>query len=546
MADERYQIEGYSGDEIVDLFGEIVTLEGGQKFTKSLSAYLAEVAQTTQAAINNLNADVNGQLVNGLRIAVSQRHGLVNGISYTLQLDTTPTSGSNKLVTSQGIKSYVDSKDTAEKTRAESAESVLRSSIDTEVAERQAAINALDFLKDIAADNGLSFHIEQKNGKINSVECSITLDNTPTQDSKKGVTSGGVKSYVDGEVSDEATARQQADETLQSNIDTEAEHRRSGFDYVGDRLSAINEKIPDAASSENQLADKNWVDGHIAGINTLGMVKLYTSSGTNRSGLVIQSGGALCVNVVPEYGLSRSGDGKVIANIRRSATSADIAKVGTAQAESYAAITTENLIEAVEKALEVTGDISKITILIPTQASSTNKLTDKDYVDTEINGEKSARQQADAEMSSAIQTIDSGMKTNTSDINNIKGKIPNTASLTNQLADRDYVDSSIATASATFRGTYNLVTDLGLTPIATQEQIASALATKMSSLSITPANNDYAYVQIPISDGTPTKIADIDRYKYNGSVWGYEYGIDNSGLIMTADDAQALFDEVFE
>lgn len=380
----------------------------------------------------------------------------------------------------------IDGKVATEETRAQRVENSLGNAINTEVAERQAAINALDFLKDITANNGLSFHIEQRNGKIISVECSLSLDNAPTSGSAKPVTSAGVKSYVDGEVSDEATARQQADEALQSNIDTEAEYRRSGFDYVGDRLSAINEKIPDAASSENQLADKNWVDGHIADTNTLGMVKLYTSSGTNRSGLTLQSGGALCVNVVPEYGLSRSGDGKVIANIRRSATSADIAKVGTAQAESYAAITTANLIDAVEKALEVTGDISDITILIPTQASSTNKLTDKNYV-----------------------------------------------------------DSSIATASATFRGTYNLVTDLGLTPIATQEQIASALATKMSSLSITPANNDYAYVQIPISDGTPTKIADIDRYKYNGSVWGYEYGIDNSGLIMTADDAQALFDEVF-
>ena len=108
--------------------------------------------------------------------------------------------------------------------------------------------------------------------------------------------------------------------------------------------------------------------------------------------------------------------------------------------------------------------------------------------------------------------------------------IPSQASSSNQLADKAFVNSSIATATATFRGTYNLVSDLSLTTSATQQQIAAALATKMTALSITPDTNDYAFVQVPAADDTPTVIARVDRYKFNGSAWAYEYSLNNSGF----------------
>ena len=108
--------------------------------------------------------------------------------------------------------------------------------------------------------------------------------------------------------------------------------------------------------------------------------------------------------------------------------------------------------------------------------------------------------------------------------------IPSQASSSNQLADKAFVNSSIATATATFRGTYNLVSDLSLTTSATQQQIAAALATRMTALSITPDANDYAFVQVPAADATPTVIARVDRYKFNGSAWAYEYSLNNSGF----------------
>ena len=119
------------------------------------------------------------------------------------------------------------------------------------------------------------------------------------------------------------------------------------------------------------------------------------------------------------------------------------------------------------------------------------------------------------------------------------GNIPTkTSELTNDgengtspYATENFVNSSVATNTAYFRGTYNIVTDLGLTTSASEQQIATALANKMTALSITPTNNDYCFVAYP--DATdPTQYTKYDRYKYDGadSSWGYEYTLNNSSF----------------
>ena len=108
----------------------------------------------------------------------------------------------------------------------------------------------------------------------------------------------------------------------------------------------------------------------------------------------------------------------------------------------------------------------------------------------------------------------------------IRSLIPAQASADNKLADKAYVNDKVSTDTATFRGTFNLVTDLELTTEATQGQIATALGTAISG----EDKNDYAFVQIPTSDATPTEIARIDRYKYTGLQWAFEYSLNNSGF----------------
>ena len=138
--------------------------------------------------------------------------------------------------------------------------------------------------------------------------------------------------------------------------------------------------------------------------------------------------------------------------------------------------------------------------------------------------------QIDFEITGPVKQISTDVHANSNAITAIEQKIPAQASSSNQLADKDFVNSSIATATATYRGSYNLVSDLLLSVSATQQQIATALATKMEALSITPDNNDYCFVQIPTADATPTEIARIDRYKYDGTAWAYEYSLNNSSF----------------
>ena len=104
--------------------------------------------------------------------------------------------------------------------------------------------------------------------------------------------------------------------------------------------------------------------------------------------------------------------------------------------------------------------------------------------------------------------------------------IPSAASELNKLVDLATMNSSISTATASFKGTYNLVSDLHLTVSATHAQIAAAL----DVLSLGADNNDYAFVQVPNTDTAPTDIAKTERYKFNGDNWAYEYDLNNSGF----------------
>lgn len=90
------------------------------------------------------------------------------------------------------------------------------------------------------------------------------------------------------------------------------------------------------------------------------------------------------------------------------------------------------------------------------------------------------------------------------DIDAIKAKIPSAASSSNQLADKAFVNSSIATNTATFKGTFNSLAELQAVTGAT--------------------NNDYGFVIEYDEQGNEY----YDRYKYNGTAWVYEYKIEST------------------
>lgn len=121
-----------------------------------------------------------------------------------------------------------------------------------------------------------------------------------------------------------------------------------------------------------------------------------------------------------------------------------------------------------------------------------------DFVDPEtvqnLSSEVLARQNADNVLQQSIT--------------NINALIPNQASSQNQLADKNFVNSSIATNTANFLGTYTSLADIQAIP--------------------NPTNNDYAFLETTDSAGNTL----YDRYKYNAEdqEWLFEYELNNSGF----------------
>ena len=98
-------------------------------------------------------------------------------------------------------------------------------------------------------------------------------------------------------------------------------------------------------------------------------------------------------------------------------------------------------------------------------------------------------------------------------VNAIQALIPATASADNQLADKDFVNSSIATATAEFKGSF----------------------TSLDELKATSGNlNDYAFYLHTDSVGNSI----VDRYKWTTAGWLYEYTLNNSSF--TAEQWAAL------
>lgn len=87
----------------------------------------------------------------------------------------------------------------------------------------------------------------------------------------------------------------------------------------------------------------------------------------------------------------------------------------------------------------------------------------------------------------------------------------------NAAASKEFVNSSIATATSTFRGTFDM-TEADFKKLDWQ--------TKFSDKSYYVEKNDYAFLYQNFTGGTTV----YTRYKWNGTSWSKEYNLNNSGF----------------
>ena len=462
----------------------------------------------------------------------------------------------------------------SETTRATGAETTLQNNINSEESAR------------IAADSVLQGEIDDEEARAKAAEQAIQgdlADETARATGAETTLQGNINAeasarqsadqVLQGNIDAEATARQNADSTLQGNIDAEEARAMAAEQANATAIAGIEAKIPSEASAQNQLADKSFVNSSVAtatatfkGSYNL-VTDLHLNVGSTRAQIITELNATIqnadnndyCFVQIPvatskpteiaavdrykfngstwgfEYSLNNSGFTEAQWDaINSGITSGLVAKLN-------ALPTNSDLVNL------LAGKQDVLTFDTTPRANSTNPVTSegiKAAIDAASGGSTSALDAEIARAQAAEQALQGNIdaeetraraaeQANATAIAGIQAKIPAEASAQNQLADKSFVNSSVATATATFRGTYNEVTDLHLTTAATRENIATALAATIQNAD----NNDYAFVQIPTADATPTVIARVERYKFNGNTWAFEYELNNSGFTQAQWDA---------
>lgn len=151
------------------------------------------------------------------------------------------------------------------------------------------------------------------------------------------------------------------------------------FNANMDTIDGLLKQIAD--SSGGGVPDNVVTTDDVATITQAGIIKLYNSGGTNRSGLLVQADGALLVNANAAYGTQRTGDGKLTT---AGATEAEI----DAGANEYKPITPATIRYAVEK--YAPGGGGGITGPIGTDDIEDDAVTQPKIADGAVTAEKLA------------------------------------------------------------------------------------------------------------------------------------------------------------
>lgn len=250
------------------------------------------------------------------------------------------------------------------------------------------------------------------------------------------------------------------------------------FDQVPKNTKAIediNGKLPAEASPENPLTDKEYVDGKIAaektraegaeqtlqqGINAEAQTRQQADQTLN--GKIADNTQAIAVEQTRAEGVEQTLDGKIAAEKTRA--------------------------EGAEGSL---------------QAAIGSEAQTRQQADQTLDGKIGANTQAISTEKTRAEGAEQALQTA---IDIINGKIPAQATAQNQLADKNFVNSSISTATADFKGTYNSLQEL--------EQV-------------TANANDYAFVIATDAEGNTV----YKRYKWvDGNGWTWEYDLNNSSF----------------
>lgn len=133
-----------------------------------------------------------------------------------------------------------------------------------------------------------------------------------------------------------------------------------------------------------------------------------------------------------------------------------------------------------------------------------------------------------------IDALEGRMDTAESDISTIKSKIPTQASATNQLADKDFVNSTVSTFASDY-----ITKNANGDPFSTKAELTSATTFYCGGVVRVPTRNDYCTV---LSDESQPQDQfgqyPTSRYTYQGNQWELSFVVNNTSF--TAAQLNAL------
>lgn len=343
---------------------------------------------------------------------------------------------------------------------------VIVESVEEEARERKAADEILRLLieeeKQIREDNDAILQ-QQIDDNEESISTLSTRLNEEIVERKSDV------ERLDTAINKEQTARTEGDEDLTSRLNEEIKERKQ-FDNLLDE--AISEEILNRQSSIENLSNELNVeiDKKLNKVDDINVVY-----GTDAQGEQI----LYAVNSFGQVDDVRVGNDSVVVN--------KIATLGTMAGENA-------------------SDYS-------TKAVADTLYADKTQTEAALAGKQNSltEPQMEAVNSGITNDLVGQITTNQSNIESIEEKIPAQASAQNQLTDRNFVNSSIATNTANFIGTFDSLAEL-------------------EAYSGPVTNNDYAFVINTDESGNVV----YDRYKYtvvtDPASWEYEFSLNNSSF----------------
>ena len=385
---------------------------------------------------------------------------------------------------------------TAERERAEQAEQTLQDNIDTEEADRIADVDAEEARakgkeNEIAGD--LAGEVTRAEGAEQTLQQNIDAEETRAR---------GAEGTLQTNIDNEAAARQGADSTLQQNIDDEETRAKAAEKKNADDIDAIEEKIPAAASSINQLADKQFVNSSIqtntaefkGTFNSLAELQQVTAN-ANDYGYVVSTDSA--GNTVYSRYKYVEGTGWVFEyNLNNSSFTA--AEWAAIQSGITALLVSKLMNLPTNDVLQQLIGTKQDRLTFDTQPTQNSLNPVQSGGIYEALGHKQDALEFDQEPTQySTNPVVSGSLYNI--FQAINSLFPAAASSQNKLADKQYVDQTVENAAPDFKGVYTSVEQLNA----------------VTGMTV----NDFAFVTSTDSDGNTI----YGRYHYSGSAWVLDF-----------------------